>query len=242
MTNSEVSFGKSTLSIVPKEGSQPTVLERGDFSGKENTAQQERLVDAAQHKCLVDGAQQNSLVDGIQGMKPSNFEVNSGIRSLNPGLNAITNIDRPCRGFQMQELKKTSEEEQCLLNDHCLPSSDSTFFIDHHFAVRIDSSTSLDDEMDPSRGNDLTLPQNPHTGMITRSKSSRFCRMQVYNVKPKSMDSESGKTILCSLNLNPVSQATIKVKWVSWLYPPEGRLKLSIDGASKGNPGEFGVE
>ncbi|CAK9166471.1 unnamed protein product [Ilex paraguariensis] len=189
MANSEVSFGKSTLSIVPNKGSQSTVLERGDFSGKENNAQQERLVDAAQHECLVDGAQheclvdnvqQYSLVDGIQGMQPSNFEGNSGIRSPNPVLNAIINIDRPCHGSQMEELKKTSEEEQCLLNDQCLPSSDSTFFIDHHFAVRRDSSNPLDDEMDPSRGNDLTLPQNPHTGMITRSKSN-----------PMSMDSDS---------------------------------------------------
>ncbi|CAK9154843.1 unnamed protein product [Ilex paraguariensis] len=77
MANSEVSFGKSTLSIIPNKESQPTILERGDFSGKENTAQQERLVDAAQHECLidraqhgylVDNAQLNSLADGIQGM------------------------------------------------------------------------------------------------------------------------------------------------------------------------------
>ena len=65
----------------------------------------------------------------------------------------------------------------------------------------------------------------------------QFYDMQAYNVKPKYMDSESGKALLLSLNINPISHAIIKVKWVSWLYPPEGRLKLNIEGASKGNLG-----
>ncbi|XP_077251044.1 uncharacterized protein LOC143890293 [Tasmannia lanceolata] len=45
---------------------------------------------------------------------------------------------------------------------------------------------------------------------------------------------------LSQLGISPCRPRIQKDCWILWKRPPKGTLKLNIDGASKGNPGEAG--
>ena len=59
-------------------------------------------------------------------------------------------------------------------------------------------------------------------------------------IRPKALDSSTEKDMLATLNVFSPFHISIQVKWISWSLPPEGSLKLNIDGSSKGNPGLSG--
>ena len=64
--------------------------------------------------------------------------------------------------------------------------------------------------------------------------------LQAYRVRPKAVDSPTGIALLHSLNVSPTRTPTVKVRWIRWITPIHGSLKLNTDGASKGNPGQSG--
>ncbi|CAK9153622.1 unnamed protein product [Ilex paraguariensis] len=64
--------------------------------------------------------------------------------------------------------------------------------------------------------------------------------MNVYTVRPKALDSEQEKELLHLLNVPKYKVVKVFSWWIAWKYLYMGLLKLNIDGASKGNPGESG--
>ncbi|CAK9137962.1 unnamed protein product, partial [Ilex paraguariensis] len=168
--NNAVSHGISALSKIPHKESCIRILERGNFSGKEDAVQKE------------------SLPNEVQELQNVNIEAHEA------------SVDT------IHELAMITAKEQRLLNEQCLITSDSTFFIDLNYAARKNFNKSLDDDMGlykekelpdrgyytddevsdstfdplshgsqspPSSGHKHILSQNRPTGMITRSKSKR---------------------------------------------------------------------